>query len=142
LNPFISATQRVQIHFPIQSSISAQTVVAAHLSFSLFLQQAFLAHWPFGPVGPTLPSSTFSQHNEQKSETNCATTALAAGHAPGVLHRKEPNCLKVFSPSPHSIEDFLFIFPPKTEGFKAFAAHYAFDAVPLAIRSSGHPWAI
>jgi hypothetical protein len=56
LNPSISAAQRIQNHFPIHSSISAQTVMAAHLFFSLFSQQAF---WPIG-LDPNLNQSSNS----------------------------------------------------------------------------------
>jgi hypothetical protein len=41
LNPSISAAQRIQNHFPIHSSISAQTVMAAHLFFHYFHSKLF-----------------------------------------------------------------------------------------------------
>jgi hypothetical protein len=82
LNPSISAAQRIQNHFPIHSSVSAQTVVAAHLSFSLFLQQAFC---PIGHLAQLVqsclvlpPVYRIEQQHEQSRMSNAAASGCCA----------------------------------------------------------------
>jgi hypothetical protein len=117
LNSFKSSSQNFENCFPVPILLLAQPPCSPSL-FSLYFHSklfdplAFEAHLP---TQPQTPCVFFNLRREENSNGAAATKTSPPAKASSRLRNMELTRLDILSFFPHSIEDFPFVSPPKTD---------------------------